>query len=92
MSGDNMPERTLEDRLSRLEHDLERSREFSGMLLAFLAYKNVMTLDEFSEWRRWVEATGVHRDETFELGMALLNVEAEATTLLGLRAGNRAAE
>ena len=48
------------------------------MLLAFLAYKNVMTLDEFSEWRRWVEATGVHRDEAFELGMALLNIEAEA--------------
>jgi hypothetical protein len=87
-----MPEQTLEDRIAKLEHDLEFSREFSGMLLAFLAYKNFMTLTEFAEWRRWVETTGVHRDEAFELGMSLLNIEAEATILLELRGQNRAAE
>ena len=87
-----MPEQALEDRIARLEHDLEFTREFVGMPLAFLAYKNVITLTEFSEWRRWVEATGVHRDEAFELGMSLLNIEAEATILLELRGQNRATE
>ena len=87
-----MPVQTLEDRVAHLEHDLEFTREFSGMLLAFLAYKNIMTLTEFSEWRRWVEATGVHRDEAFELGMSLLNIEAEATILLELRGQKRVAE
>ena len=81
-----MEELTLADRVALLERELEFTREFAAVMLAFMAHKTALPLTEFAEWRSWAETTSAHRDEAFVLGFSFLEIEEQAATLLERRA------
>ena len=77
-----MEELTLGDRVTLLERELEFTREFTALMLAFMAHKTTLPLREFAEWRSWVEAINAHRDEAFALGFSFIEIEEKAGALL----------
>lgn len=81
-----MEELTLGDRVSLLERELQFTREFAAIMLAFIMYKMALSLGEFAEWRSWVERNSAHRDEAYVLGLSFAEIEEQAATLLERRA------